>query len=44
MTDTKIAIKNHYDARWYDQLCADVRHEAGAVAAFEAIHGERNWP
>lgn len=28
---------------WYDQLCADVSHEAGAVAAFEAIHGERNW-
>lgn len=29
---------------WYDQLCADVSHEADMVPAFEALHGKRNWP
>lgn len=29
---------------WYEQLCADVSHEADAVPAFEGQHGKRNWP
>lgn len=29
---------------WYDQLCADVSHEADVVPVFEALFGERNWP